>query len=314
MLRVKPVVIAFLLLATSAYSLTESYKKVELFARTADSTTRTPGTTVDAAPANGTSGMRGPGSVKYHGGRLTSGNLNFHVVYASSQPAEPTFMPQIEQFIKDLPKIGSFWNVFGQYSGQANASLTGVASVVSRTWKVYSGTLFEKDIETYIKANYLSKGVTFGVSDVLVFLLGSDVGFVQMGAAEGQAGMSASCIGFCGVHLVGGEMGNAVPYAVIPSFEAWPCNSACYTTPTRGNLTNFQATTLVLSHEISEIFTDTYENKFGLGYGFFVDTPGEYEGYELADVCQHNGYVGNADDRQYVLTKVWSAQDAKCFP
>ena len=82
--------------------------------------------------------------------------------------------------------------------------------------------------------------------------------------------------------IVAGQAGNAVPYAVIPSFQSWPCNANCFATPMAGNLTNFQASTLVLSHELAEVmswiafgelcywfafpmrqvFTDTYEGTF----------------------------------------------------
>ncbi|TPX40970.1 hypothetical protein SeMB42_g02151 [Synchytrium endobioticum] len=249
----------------------------------------------------------------YHKGQLTSGNVNFHVVYVGASAAADTALQQgVSQFLTDMPAIKSFWSVFDQYS--QSGPLTGVAGVNTTTWVLPAGTLMDKDVNAYVQTNYIAKGTKFTAADVMIFMLSSEIGFIQNGTIGGQMQTAAGCIDFCGIHLVAGSQGNAVPYAVIPSYQSWPCNAGCYATPSSGNLTTMEATTLVLSHEISEVFTDTYEGTNGGGEGWFVEQKGPYQGMELADICQAYGYSAAVGANKYIMTKIWSNTDNKCMP
>ncbi|TPX31557.1 hypothetical protein SmJEL517_g05142 [Synchytrium microbalum] len=129
-----------------------------------------------------------------------------------------------------------------------------------------------------------------------------------------------------------------VPYAVIPSFTGWPCNVGLSCTAASGGLDPFQATTLTLSHELAEMFTDTFVNLNTTKPGFFVDTPGTYQGQEIGDICQNYAVKSATADggkllnlvlvsfrgepntvlvgiaRSYVMTKLWSNSANACVP
>ncbi|TPX31554.1 hypothetical protein SmJEL517_g05141 [Synchytrium microbalum] len=227
-----------------------------------------------------------PTNVKlaYHGGQLTSGNVNFQVVYVGSAPPDPAFQANVTQFLTDLPQITSFWSVMPQYSTQAKASITGVAGVTNKQWNVTSGTLQTADIDKYIASTFA--GTKFTTSDIIIFMLAPDMGMAMSSIYQGKQQTASTCVDFCGVHMTTGTT-NMVAYAVLPSFTGWPCNVGCHATGASGGLDPFQATTLTLGHELAELFTDTFPNLNTTKPGFFVDTAGTFNGMEIGDICQN---------------------------
>ncbi|TPX44695.1 hypothetical protein SeLEV6574_g04345 [Synchytrium endobioticum] len=253
-------------------------------------------------------------TLAYRKGKLLSGSLNFHIVQVGT-PADRAFQASMQKVLMDVPDITPFFSVFAQYQTLAGSQLDGVASVTNSNWNVGPMTLSTQNMISYIQMDMVGGGMQFTPSDVVVFMLGSDMGFVQNGTYNGRPGKATACLDFCALHLAAPNGSNPpIPFIIMPSYSHWPCNDLCLSSSTNGNLTALQASIFWLSHEIADAITNPYGDLVGPKHGFIVPQPGEYGDSEIADLCQAYAYQTSVGQTSYILTKLWSNADNKCLP
>ena len=148
-----------------------------------------------------------------------------------------------------------------------------------------SKLLSDAEIQTAIQGWITGGTLPPSTPNTLYFL------FLPQGTVDTLQG-EQSCTNFCGYHDAINPNGNPIFYAVMPYQDCIGCTSA--NTPAA----QFEAFTMVSSHELSEAITDPIP-----GQGWYNQKKGE-----VGDLCE--GHVKNLNG--YTIQLEWSNAQNRC--